>query len=167
RVQILHAPEQLQRAAVVRFGPDAAVQAGHGLHVVVVDGRARLHHGAQGLPVALEVRREDLDAAGRAAVADRADAGRPDRRATVRQVVAIDGRDHRVVQAHEVDRAGQAQGLQQVHALGTAGGHGAEATGARADVAENDEGRLAGVEALADVRAVGLLADGVEAVLAD
>ncbi len=50
-------------------------------------------------------------------------------------------------------------------AFGLAGGDGAEAARAGADVAKDDEGGFAGVEAFADVGAVGLFADGVEVVL--
>ena len=83
------------------------------------------------------------------------------------QVVAVDGGDDGVVEAEDFDGAGEPQGLHEVEALGFAGGDGAEAAGAGADVAEDDEGGFAGVEALADVGAVGLFADAVEVVLAE
>src|SRR4030067_856711 len=50
---------------------------------------------------------------------------------------------------------------------GLRGHHAAEAAPARAPVAEDQEGRLAFLPALADVRAHRLLAHGVETVLAD
>ena len=50
---------------------------------------------------------------------------------------------------------------------GAPGEHGAEAARPGADVAEDHEGRRPGRPALADVRAVGALADGVQAVARD
>ena len=84
------------------------------------------------------------------------------RDAAVGQVVAGDAGDDDVLQAEGADRLGDATRLVVVEPGGPAGLHGAEAAGARARVAEDHDRRRALVPALADVRAAGLLADGVE-----
>ena len=86
------------------------------------------------------------------------------RGAVVRQVVAVDGRDHRVAQAHLLHLVRDAQRLERV----VPGRHPrldvAEPAAAGADVAEDHEGRRAALPALADVGAVRLLADRVQVV---
>ena len=117
--------------------------------------------------LAAEVRRQDLDLAARrldAALADDADEGA---RAEVGQVVAVDGRDDRVAQAHLRDRARDAGRLERVVPRRLAGAHVAEAAAPRARVAEDHERRGAALPALADVRAGGLLADRVEVLVLD
>src|SRR6201999_4197755 len=72
-----------------------------------------------------------------------------------------------VAQAHRFHLVGDAERLERVVPARLAGLHVAEAAAAGADVAEDHESRRAALPALADVRAVGLLADGVEVVVAD
>ena len=76
-------------------------------------------------------------------------------------------RDDRVAQAHARDLAGDARGLQRVVPGRLAGLDVAEAAAARARVAEDHERRGAALPALADVRAGGLLAHGVQVVVGD
>jgi hypothetical protein len=78
---------------------------------------------------------------------------------------AVHRRDHGVVEAQDVDGLGQTVRFQQVEALRPARSDAAEPARARAHVAEDDERRLACVEALADVGAIGLLTDAVQVVL--
>ena len=86
--------------------------------------------------------------------------------ATIRLVVAVDGGDDGVGEAHLLNRSGDAHRLQLVEDEGAPGLHGAEAAGAGAGVAEDHEGGGAGLPALAYVRAAGFLADGVKVLLA-
>src|SRR5690606_36972447 len=126
--------------------------------------------GDDGLDVgetAREVRRQRLDGRLGAARLDRADAGRVVAGAAVGQIVAVDGRQHDVFQAHELDGARRVLDLVRVEpAARVARVDGAELTRARADLAhEHDRGRAVR-PALADVRAHRLLADGREPVRA-
>ena len=98
---------------------------------------------------------------------DRADHADEGARPVVGQVVAVDRGDDGVAQPHRLHLVGDAQRLQRVVPGRLAGLHVAEAAAPGADVAEDHEGRRAALPALADVRAVGLLADGVEVVGAD
>ena len=98
---------------------------------------------------------------------DGADGRRIVRRAAVRQVVAVDRGEHDVVQAHQLDRAGDVLGLLGIEpAARIAGIDRAEAASARAHRPHQHDGGGAGVPAFADVRALGLLADGAQTVLA-
>src|SRR3954465_1051611 len=87
-------------------------------------------------------------------------------RAAVAKVVAIDARDHDVRELHRGDGLGEMAGLVRVERLRPPVRHVAERAAARAEVAHDHEGRRAAAEALADVRARGLLAHGVELRLA-
>jgi hypothetical protein len=66
------------------------------------------------------------------------------------------------VQGHALDSLGQAIGLIPVRGGRLALGDRAEATAARADVAQYQEGGCAALPTLAHVGAVGLFADGVQ-----
>ena len=72
-----------------------------------------------------------------------------------------------MAQPHLLHLVGDPQRLQRVVPGRHARLHVAEAAAAGADVAEDHEGRRAALPALADVGAVGLLADGVQVVGAD
>ena len=78
-------------------------------------------------------------------------------------VVAIDRRDHHVLQAEGPDRVGDPGRLVEIERRRLAVRHRAVAAGARADVAEDHERGGAVMPALADVRAAGFLADRVQA----
>jgi hypothetical protein len=84
----------------------------------------------------------------------------------VAQVVAIDAGDDDVLQLQRGDGPGQVERLVDVERVGAAVADIAEGAAPRALVAHDHEGRRALAEALADVRARGFLADGVQAVLA-
>src|SRR5205085_11069983 len=81
----------------------------------------------------------------------------------VREVVAVHHREDHVLQGELRDRRGDPARLVAVdHALGIARLYVAEAAAARADLAEDHEGRRAAAPALRDVRAARLFADRVQ-----
>ena len=84
------------------------------------------------------------------------------RRAEVREVVAVDARDHRVPEAHLRDRSRHPGRLERVVPRRLARLDVAEAAAPGAGVAEDHERGGAALPALADVRARRLLADRVE-----
>ena len=154
--------EQLEAPRVLAARARHAVEPRHRLGVVVQDVGPRVEHGAQRRFLALEVGNQHLDAAVGHPRLDLADRVGEDRRAAVGQVVAIDRRDDGVAQAHRLHRFGDAHRLVEVERGRPAVLHGAVGAGARAHVAEDHEGGGAVVPALADVRAVRVLADRVE-----
>jgi len=93
---------------------------------------------------------------------DLADRLRENVGAEVGQVVAVHGRDHRVLELHRPDRLGDARRLGDVVLGRTAMGHGAVGAVSRADIAQNHERRGPVLPALADVGAMGFLAHRVE-----
>src|ERR1700733_3380366 len=143
------------------------VEAGYDLDVVVE------HVGALGDDLgerhllALEVGGGHLDLAAGCLAADLADDADEGGGALVGEVVAVDRGDDGVAQSHARDRARDAGGLERVVPGGLAGLDVAEATAARAGVAEDHERGGASLPALADVRAGGLLADGVQVLIAN
>ena len=143
-------------------------QAAHRLEVLREDVRARREDRRHGLRAALEVGRQRLDPGGRGTALDGADAGRVVRRAAIRQIVPIDRREHHVVETHQRHRLGHVGRLVGVQpAARIAGVDGAKPAGAGADAAHEHDGGDAGVPALADVGAVGFLADRGQRVLAN
>ena len=129
---------------------------------MIEDVRAGVEHCLQRRLDALEVGDEHLDpAAGhtRARLRDRVG---EDRRAAVRQIVAIDRGDHGVLQSHAIDRFGHARRLGGVELRRTAVRDGAVGARARADVAKDHEGGGSVMPALADVGAACVLADRVQ-----
>jgi hypothetical protein len=86
--------------------------------------------------------------------------------AAVAQVVAVDAGDHHVAKPQRGDRPGEIDRLLGVERIGPAVPDVAERAAARALVAHDHERRSALAEALADVRARGLLADRVQPVVA-
>ena len=66
---VTHPLQQLQRAAVDPLGPHLPVEPRHGFDVVVQHLRGGGHHGRQGVPVAAEVRDQQLDRGERGAAA--------------------------------------------------------------------------------------------------
>ena len=165
-----HLLRVLQHAAgaqELRAAPRDRVEPRHDLDVVVEDVGPLGDHLRERHLLAAEVGRQHLDLALRRLHADRADHADEGGGAVVGQVVAVDARDDRVAQAHLRDRARDARGLERVVPRRLAGLHVAEAAAARAGVAEDHERRGAALPALADVRAGGLLADGVQVLLLD
>src|SRR4051794_19134124 len=88
-------------------------------------------------------------------------------RAFVVQVVSRDAGHRRVAQAHRAHGLRNAPRLVAVEWFGLAGVDLAEVTSSGARVAADEEGRLAVLPALEDVRAAGFFADRVQALTGD
>src|SRR3954452_21576588 len=159
---LLGVGEDAQRPLPARAAAGDRVQPRDDLDVVVEDVGALGDHLGQRHLVPLEVGREHLDLAAGRLAADLADDADERAGALVGQVVAVDAGDDRMAQAHARDRARHARRLERVVPRGLAGLDVAEPAAPRARVAEDHERRGAALPALADVRAGGLLADGVE-----
>ena len=114
RVEGFGLAEDGLRPLVVVLRLDELEQPRHGLDVVVEDFRAGIHHHAQRLQAALEIRDEHLDRAAGMELADAADDHGKDRRAAVLAVVPVDAGDHGVLQIHGLDRLGDPLRLQPV-----------------------------------------------------
>jgi hypothetical protein len=145
------------------FRADPAIQAADRLDVVVEDLGDLIHDRSQRVMVALEIRREHLDGGPRRERPDGADRGGEHSGASVGEIVAIDGGHDGVAQPH--GRHGLAHPARLIPvdvAAALAALHRAEGAGAGADVAEDHEGGGPVPPALGDVRAAGLLTDGVE-----
>ena len=139
----------------------------HGLKVLRKHIRTGLHHGVHVARDALKVRRQCLHCRARTALLDRAYALRVMRGAAVSQIIAVDRSQHHVLEPQQRDALGQVGRLVGIKpAARVAGVDRAEAAGARAYGAHQHDRGGAGVPALADVRALGLLAHGRESVLA-
>src|SRR5262249_27223116 len=136
------------------------------LRVVVEDVRPRVDHDLERLRLALEVWDEELDAAARREAPDGVDGRGEDLSASIREIVAVDRGDDYVLEAELAHRASYAFGLLTVLPHRLAVRDGAVAAIPRAGVAEDHEGGRGVFPALADVRAVGLLAHRVEVPLA-
>ena len=166
---VLGAVEQIERLCVVALGPHAPVQVRGRLDVVVEDVGRRLEHRPQRLLAeAEEVGHEHLDAAAgiRAARSPgwwprsgprRGRAGRRGRPTSRRRGAGPSARRPRATRSGSSGSSGRS---------GRPRRDGAVAAGARAHVAHDLERGGAAAPALADVRAAGLLADGVQAALA-
>ncbi len=137
-------------------------QARYGLHVVVEDLRAGIHHDLQRFQAAFEIGDQYLDRAPWVDLAYAADEHGEDRRAAVYAVVAVDAGDHGVLQVHGLDRLGNAFWLQPVQRAGLAALDIAETARACAHIAHHQEGGCAGPPALTHVGAHCLFADGVQ-----
>ena len=92
-------------------------------------------------------------------------------RAAIGQIVAIDAGDDDVAEVHVTRHAGDVGGLGGIEAhvmlAGVEFADAAEAAAAGAELAEDHEGGGAAMEALVDIGAARLLADGVEIELAE
>ena len=132
---------------------------------MIVDVGLRIEHQIQVLEVPLEIRDQHLDRGRRVAVADGADRRGPDAGAAILQFVAGHARDDAVLQIHLRHGIGDAGGFAEIELRRTAGLDRAEIAGARADVAQNHHRGCAAGPALAQVWALGALADRVELVL--
>ncbi len=117
----------------------------------------------EGVPVAAKIGDEHFHLAAGKPVANLLNGAGKDARAAIRLIVAIHAGDHGVTQAHARSSFRDAQRLVLIgRAGGLAGRHGAEATGARTNIAEDHEGGRAMFPALAHVRAARGFANGVE-----
>lgn len=151
--------EDVERLLVVSLGADAAVEARHGFHVVIVDVGARIEHAGDGVLVATEVRSEDFDFRERERFADFADGFGPVVRAAIGEFVAIDAGDDNVLQIHLASHVGNMGGFSGVEGeflfRRISFGHRTEAATARAEVPEDHERSRAAVEALVNIRTPG------------
>ena len=96
----------------------------------------------------------------RAALADRADGVGEMLRAAVGEIVAIDRRDNDVRKAELGGCLADTRRFIRIERTRHAGLDVAEGAGARASVAQDHEGRVLLLPALADIRAAGFLAHG-------
>src|SRR5690606_3292955 len=148
-------------------GPSLAIEPRHRLEVVVHHvGRRRLEDVQRAFQAAPEVRDEYLDAGCRGELADPSYALDEMRGTAVAQVVAVHAGDDDVAQPQGGDRPGEVERLVRIERVGPAMADVAERATAGALVAHDHERGGALAEALADVRAGRLLADGVQPVLA-
>ena len=165
--------EQLERALVARLRPHPRVQARDRLEVVVQHVGAGGEHGAQRRVVAAQVRDEHLDgrvparAARTAAMAAANCAAPPSGRSSrVTLVITTWRRPRRRAASRHAARlvvvAAQTPAAPPCTAPAPRRAHRAEAARPRAHVAEDQERRRAGGEALALVGAARLVADGVQ-----
>ena len=130
---------------------------------MVEDVRPSGKDGFERVPIAAKIRNQHFHLARRNAAANLCDRAGEEVRAAVGLVVAIDRGHDRVTQAHALDRLGHAQRLVLVgRADGLARGYGAEAAGARTDIAQDHEGGGAMLPAFAHVRATRTFAHGVQ-----
>ena len=113
-----------------------------------------------------EVGHEDLHARAGPAPPDGPYGGRKVRRAAVVQVVAGDGGEDDVTQAEPSRRLRDAVRLAGIRRLRPGRGHRAVSAPPRAAIAEEHEGGGAAREAIPQVGAARLLADGIEPLLA-
>ena len=166
-VDVLDPPQQLQRPLVFGLRPDHIVEPRDAFHVVVQDVRASFHHLGQRLPIALEIGDQHLDAASRHPLSHAANDGGENVAAAVRQIIPVHRRHHRVAQPQRGDGLDHALRFLLVHDARPSGAHGAKAATSCAGVAQQHEGGASLLPAFADVGTHGLLAHGVQAVLAN
>ena len=139
---------------VVRAGPRFAIQARHGLEVVIqhVGWRGRENLERDGEPAA-EVGHQHFDPRARRARAHGIDAGGEVCGTAIAQIVAIDAGDHDMVQREQRDRVREMRGFVGIGGLGPSVRDVAEWAASRAQVAQDHERRRAAAEALADIGA--------------
>src|SRR5206468_12612024 len=125
-----------------------------------------VNHRLERLRIALEVRDQQLDPAARRVTPDRPYSGREGARPAIGEIVAIDGGDHRVLEAELTHRAAHALRLLAILPHRLAVRDRAIAAVPRAGVTEDHEGGRGVFPALADVRTVCFLAHRVQIPLA-
>mmetsp|Transcript_23560 Transcript_23560/g.73942 ORF Transcript_23560/g.73942 Transcript_23560/m.73942 type:complete len:259 (-) Transcript_23560:266-1042(-) len=161
RVGLLGALKYRHALGVVRARvAHVALQPLHRLDVVRVDVEARVREAVDGGEVAPKVAHEALHEHAGLPQLDELDGAREVVRAAVGHVVAVDAREHHVLDTpardgfRRVERLGVIRRRRRLRRF-----HGAEAAAPGARVAEQHDGSRAAVPALADVRALRLLAD--------
>ena len=145
---------------------DRALEARHRLDVVVQDFRLGLDHHPDIVRPAVQVGDEDLDARTGAGQADLTHGVGNDSGSTVWQVVAGDHGYDRMPEAHPQRRFGYSTGFVEIGLRWASGGDGAESAVPGADAAQDHERGGAHRPAPPLVRAAGLLADGVQRLVA-
>ena len=129
---------------------------------MVEDFGLRVDDYLDGVVAALEIGDEDFYLAAGRLPADLVDDHGKGARAAEDIVVTVHAGDDGMLEAEGGDGFGNATGFIVIDGVRTALGHGAEAAAARADVAQHHESGGLVVPALADVGAMGALADGME-----
>ena len=159
--------EELQRVRVVGAGTRLPVEPRYGFEVVVHHvGEPAFERFERGLEPAAEIGHQNFDPRLRRTFPDGADAVGEMSGTAVAEVVAVDAGDHHVGEPQCSNGLRKVPRLLGIGRLGPAVGDVAERAAPRAEVAEDHERRRALAEALADVRAGRLFADGVELRLA-
>ncbi len=160
--QFFGAFEHMQAAVVLGAAAHQRCQALHGFQVVVEDVRARFHDRLKGVVLAIEIRHKDFDGDAGNLGAHGLDGAGKVVRAAVRHVIASHGGDDDVVQAEALRGLGHALRLVRFEGEGLRRLHRAKTAGAGAAVARDHEGGRALAPAFPAVRALGLLAHGVQ-----
>src|SRR5829696_7784935 len=151
-----------QAALVAERGPDPLEDSRHRFDVVRQHFWACLEDLLEQLRFAVEVRDQQLDAGVGIERFDGPDGFGVQPRATVGQVVAGNARDGGVAQPHRLHALGDAAWLVAVERGGFTGVDLAEVAAPGALLAADQEGGLAVLPALEDVRAAGFLTDRVQ-----
>lgn len=151
--------------AIVAGGfSDGALEAFDGLHVVVENVGFCVEDDVHELGFSTEVWDKNFDSGLWVLVADGADGCGPDGSTAVFEVIAGDGGDDGVFEAHFFDGLGDSGGFAEIEFCGAAGLDGAECAGAGANITEDHQGCSAAGPAFSHVRALSALADGVEVI---
>ena len=129
---------------------------------MIVDLGPRFENGADAVLIALKIRNQDLDRAARNPLMNLPDRLGEDVGAEIGKIVAVDGRDDRVLKLHLRDRLRDALRLRDIVLRRPAVGDGAIGAVPGADVAQDHESGGAVLPTFADVGAVRLLADGMQ-----
>ena len=152
--------KDVERLPIFRHRTNLRIQPRHGLDVVRKYFGCRSNYGSQRVAVSFEIGDEHFDR-GTGPLANGEDRRCDMRRAAIRHVIAIHHRDDRVFHAHRLDRFRNAARLIAISDKRLSFADRAERAAARADLAEDHEGRGAGVPAFEDVRATRFLTNGV------
>ena len=163
QAEVARLGDHVERALVAERRADPLEDARDRLDVVGQHLGARLEDLAEQVGLAVEVGDEVLDPRAGVEVVDGAHGLGVEPGAAVLEVVARDAGDGGVAQLHLLHRLRDPAGLVTVQRLRLAGVDLAEVAAARALVAADEEGRLAVLPALEDVRAARRLAHGVQA----
>ena len=157
--------QQVEAALILGPAAHLLVQPRHRLHVVVEDFRRRFQHAVDRRQIAEEVGRQHFDD-GPGSLAHGQDAAAEVVGAAVGQVVARHRGDDDVPQAQPMGRLGDAGRFVVFEVVGPALGDRAEAARPGADVAEDHEGGGAAGVTLGPIGTAGVLADRLQAQLA-
>ena len=158
--------DDVERLPIIRLRAHAAVEARDGLHVVVEDVGRGVEDAGDGVQVAAKIGGQDFDASIGEGAAHFTNGLGEVMRASIGQVVTIDGSDDDVAELHVGGHArdvGWLIGVEhEFFFCGGTFGDGAESAAPGAEVAEDHEGGGAAMKALMHVGAARGFADGVE-----
>src|SRR5919106_1352214 len=169
-VQLLGPRKQIEARPIAEAGADARMQAGDGLEVVSEHIGPGLDHPfqrvARSLTPALEVGNEHLDPAARHRLANGPDRRGPVRARSVVLIVTSDSGHYGELQTHEAHGLGDLGGFLGIEGLRLRRHDVAETTTSSAEIAAQQEGRLARLPTFVDIGTVGLLAHGCKSAFA-